>query len=163
MLKKNIFNLLTFFVAIFVSIILLEVLLRVLNFDPWILYESDLDEPTTNKYDTKIGWKPKEGIYIFPPKTADANSTTFTILKDGSRFNGKPIFVPERPQEVKVATCSAEKSRKLLNYSTKTKLKESIKYTANYIRKMGTRPFKYYLPVEIVNEKTPEAWVKKLI
>ena len=91
MLKKNIFNLLTFFVAIFVSIILLEVLLRVLNFDPWILYENDLDEPTNNKYDAKIGWKPKEGIYIFPPKTADGNSTTFTILKDGSRFNGKPI------------------------------------------------------------------------
>ena len=62
MLKKNIFNLLTFFVAIFVSIILLEILLRALNFDPWILYEDDLDEPTNNKYDGKIGWKPKEGI-----------------------------------------------------------------------------------------------------
>ena len=70
---------------------MLEVLLRVLNFDPWILYEDDLHEPTNNKYDAKIGWKPKEGIYIFPPKTADANSTTFTILKDGTRFNGKPI------------------------------------------------------------------------
>ena len=49
MLKKNVFNLLTFFVAIFVGIILLEVLLRVLNFDPWILYEDDLHEPTNNK------------------------------------------------------------------------------------------------------------------
>ena len=73
MLKKNIFNLLTFFVAIFVSIILLEILLRALNFDPWILYEDDLDEPTNNKYDAKIGWKPKEGVYDFPPYTKDGD------------------------------------------------------------------------------------------
>ena len=85
------------------------------------------------------------------------------LISNEIGYNGKPVFIPERPQEVKVATCSADKSRKLLNYSTKTTLKESIKHTADYIRKMGTKPFKYYLPVEIVNDKTPEAWTKKLI
>lgn len=78
-------------------------------------------------------------------------------------YNGKAVHMPARPQEVKIATCSAEKSRRLLNYSTKTTLKEAIKYTANYIRKMGTRPFKYYLPIEIINDKTPQSWIKKTI
>ena len=32
-----------------------------------------------------------------------------------------------------------------------------------YIKKNGVKPFKYYLPVEIINDKTPESWVKKLI
>jgi hypothetical protein len=69
----------------------------------------------------------------------------------------------DRPKEVKFATCSASKSRKLLNYKTKTTLKDSIKKTIEYIKKNGVKPFKYYLPVEIINDKTPESWVKKLI
>jgi len=105
----------------------------------------------------------KEIINVGPDEETISIKDLADLISNEVRFNGKPIFIPERPQEVKVATCSAEKSRKLLNYSTKTTLKESIKHTANYIRKMGTRPFKYYLPVEIVNEKTPEAWIKKLI
>ena len=55
------------------------------------------------------------------------------------------------------------KSRKLFNYETKTTFKEAIKKTAEYIKKNGVKPFKYYLPVEIINDKTPESWVKKLI
>jgi len=39
----------------------------------------------------------------------------------------------------------------------------AIKKTTEFIKKSGTKPFKYYLPVEIINDKTPEAWVKKLI
>ena len=78
-------------------------------------------------------------------------------------FNGKPLHLSGRPKEVRFATCSANKSRKLLNYKTKTSLKEAIKKTTEFIKKNGTKPFKYYLPVEIINDKTPEAWVKKLI
>ena len=51
----------------------------------------------------------------------------------------------------------------MIKIETKTSLKESIQKTLEFIKKKGTKPFKYYLPVEIVNEKTPESWVKKLI
>ena len=67
-------------------------------------------------------------------------------------FNEKPIHMSGRPQEVKVATCSADKSRKLLNYSTKTTLQQSVKYTAEYIKKMGARPLARIIDNDI---KTP--------
>ena len=78
-------------------------------------------------------------------------------------FNGDPIYVLDRPQEVKFATCSADKSRKLLNYQTKTTLKDAVIKTCDYIKQNGVKEFKYHLPVEIINDKTPETWVKKLI
>ena len=78
-------------------------------------------------------------------------------------FNENPIYLADRPKEVKFATCNSDKSRKMLNYKTKTSLKDAIKKTIEYIKKNGVKPFKYYLPVEIINDKTPESWVKKLI
>jgi len=92
MIKKTIFtNWLLVFVSIIVAIILLEVILRLFGFKPWYFYQSDLNEPTINKYDSKVGWKPQEGVYIFPPKSDNVNDTTFTVLKDGSRFSGESI------------------------------------------------------------------------
>ena len=54
MLRKIFFtNSFLFFISIFVVIILLEILLRLLGFEPWNVYKSDLNEPTVNKYDSK--------------------------------------------------------------------------------------------------------------
>jgi len=105
----------------------------------------------------------KEIINIGPDEEAISIRDLADLIANELGFNGKPEFISDRPQEVKVATCSADKARKLLNYKTKTSLKDSIKLTAEYIKKKGVKPFKYYLPVEIVNEKTPDAWTKKLI
>ena len=69
----------------------------------------------------------------------------------------------DRPQEVKVATCNANKARKILGYTTKTSLKEAIRLTAEFIKEKGTRSFDYHIPIEIINEKTPSSWKKKLI
>ena len=38
--------------------------------------------------------------------------------------NLDPIFVASRPQEVKFATCSAEKSRKIFGYKTQYSLRQ---------------------------------------
>jgi UDP-glucose 4-epimerase len=78
-------------------------------------------------------------------------------------FNEKPIFVPDRPQEVKIATCTADKARKLLNYNTKTSIHESVDKSIKFIKKRGVRKFNYNLPLEIINEKTPITWKKKII
>ena len=78
-------------------------------------------------------------------------------------YNGEPIFLKDRPQEVKVATCSSDKARKLFNYKTKTTLRESIIKTKEYIIENGVKDFVYHIPLEIINDKTPETWVKKLI
>ena len=105
----------------------------------------------------------KEIINIGPDEEDVTISELAEMVANEIGFNGKPSHLSDRPKEVRFATCSANKSRKLLNYKTKTSLKEAIKKTTEFIKKSGTRPFKYYLPIEIINDKTPEAWVKKLI
>ena len=75
--------------------------------------------------------------------------------------NLKPIHKNDRPREVKHATCSADKARKLLNYKTTVNLKNGISKTYEYIKKRGVKPFNYYINLEIKNELTPEVWTKK--
>ena len=77
--------------------------------------------------------------------------------------NLQPIYKKDRPLEVKHATCSADKARKLLNYKTTTNLKEGIKLTYDYIKKRGVKPFDYHINLEIKNELTPETWLNKEI
>ena len=77
-------------------------------------------------------------------------------------FPLKPIYMPGRPQEVKFATCSADKARKMLGYKTTTTLEEGLKEMITYIRARGAKPFRYHLDLEIINEKTPRTWKEKL-
>lgn len=73
------------------------------------------------------------------------------------------IHMPDRPREVKHASCSAEKARRLLNYETKTTLEESVRQTVEYVRNRGTKEFDYSYPLEIVTEKTPKTWSQRLM
>lgn len=77
-------------------------------------------------------------------------------------FELDPIYMPERPQEVTFATCSAEKIRKTFGYRTKVGLRASLEAMVEHIRAKGPRPFKYHLPIEIISEKTPKTWTQKL-
>ena len=105
----------------------------------------------------------KEIINIGPDEEEVTINKIAEMVANETGFNGKAIYVSDRPKEVKFATCNADKSRKLLNYKTRTSLKEAIIKTSKFIKDNGAKEFKYYLPVEIINEKTPETWVKKLI
>ena len=73
------------------------------------------------------------------------------------------IHHKDRPQEVKHATCSADKARSLLNYKTTVSLQEGIKKTFDYIKERGIREFDYNINLEIINDLTPETWKKKEI
>ena len=83
--------------------------------------------------------------------------------KNLTKSNLAPIYKKDRPLEVKHATCSADKARKLLNYKTETNLKDGVEKTYEYIKKRGVRPFDYHINLEIKNELTPETWLKKEI
>tara|TARA_X000001036_G_C20668280_1_gene801521 strand:+ start:702 stop:1706 length:1005 start_codon:yes stop_codon:yes gene_type:complete len=74
----------------------------------------------------------------------------------------EPIFVDPRPQEVKIAHCSADKSRKLLGYDTTVNLDASITKIANWIIEVGPKKFRYHLDIEILNEKTPKTWKDRM-
>lgn len=83
-------------------------------------------------------------------------------IADILAFNLEPIYVPGRPQEVKLATCSADKARKLLGYNTQYSLRKGLEEMVEYIEKRGTKKFRYHLDVEIVNDKTPKTWLNKM-
>jgi len=79
-------------------------------------------------------------------------------------FKLDPIYVPERPLEVREANCSADKARSLLGYKTETTLHDGLVEMIRYIKGRGTKDFVYEnIPVEIVNEMTPITWSKRMI
>ena len=84
-------------------------------------------------------------------------------IADIMKFDLKPIYVKDRPNEVKLATCSSNKARKLLGYSTKVKLRDGLEQMVEYIKEKGPKEFKYNYDIEINNDKTPITWKDKLI
>lgn len=77
-------------------------------------------------------------------------------------FNLNPQYYPGRPQEVKYATCSADKARRLLNYRTETTLRDGLSQMIEYIERRGVKKFEYHLPIEIKSELTPKTWTQRL-
>ena len=77
-------------------------------------------------------------------------------------FNLNPIFAPDRPQEVRMATCSSDKARQLLGYRTTVGLRDGLQQMIDYIRTRGPAKFKYHLDLEIINEKTPKTWSERM-
>jgi UDP-glucose 4-epimerase len=78
-------------------------------------------------------------------------------------FDLNPIYVPARPQEVKVAYCSSKLAREILGYKEDTDLQIGLQSLINYIKDRGTRPFQYFLPLEINNDRTPVTWKNQSI
>ena len=104
-----------------------------------------------------------ETINVGPDEDAiSIKNLAFKILKV-LNSNLEPMFVPERPQEVKLAHCSADKARKLLDYQTSTTLDTSIEKIADWIIEKGSKQFRYHLDIEILNDMTPNTWKDKLI
>ena len=103
----------------------------------------------------------KQIINIGPDEEFVTINKVAEICSNITGNNLKPIHKKDRPREVKHATCSADKARKLLNYKTTVDLKNGISKTYDYIKKRGVKPFKYYINIEINNELTPEVWTKK--
>ena len=78
------------------------------------------------------------------------------------QFDLDIAYTRGRPQEVELANCSADKARRLLGYEPKISLEDGLEQMISWISNRGVRPFKYHLDLEIVNEKTPETWSKRL-
>jgi UDP-glucose 4-epimerase len=78
-------------------------------------------------------------------------------------FTEVPIYMPGRPQEVKLANCSAEKARKLLNYRTAISLDEGLEILVDWIKSKGKKDFSYHLPLEFITDSTPKTWSEKLM
>ncbi|MFP9062472.1 NAD-dependent epimerase/dehydratase family protein [Natrialbaceae archaeon A-chndr2] len=90
------------------------------------------------------------------------NSLAETIA-DIIDFDLDPVYVRDRPQEVKLANCSADKARELLGYCPQYTLRDGLVEMVDWIDEQGTREFEYHLDLEIVTDETPETWKNQLI
>jgi UDP-glucose 4-epimerase len=105
----------------------------------------------------------KEIVNIGPDEEFVTINKIAEICSNITGENQKPIYKKDRPKEVKHATCSADKARKILNYKTKISLRDGIEKTFQYIRNRGVRPFDYNINIEINNDLTPSTWKNKEI
>ena len=83
-------------------------------------------------------------------------------IADLLNFDLDPIYMPGRPQEVKLATCSSEKARRLFGYKTTYSLRQGLQEMIDHINDRGPKPFKYHIDLEIKNHLTPKTWNEKL-
>jgi UDP-glucose 4-epimerase len=114
---------------------------------------------------TKLAFLPNvagEIINIGPDEEFVTINELAKTIADLLHFDLKPVYVADRPQEVKLATCSAEKARKILGYKTQYTLRQGLQEIIDYVRQRGARKFRYHLDVEINNEKTPKTWKNKM-
>jgi UDP-glucose 4-epimerase len=114
----------------------------------------------------KMGTMPgltREVINIGPDKETVSINQLAKILAELLSFELDPVHVLGRPREVKHATCSADKARKLLGYESRVSLREGLRSMIAWIRALGTKPFSYHLPIEIDSPLVPATWKSRLI
>jgi UDP-glucose 4-epimerase len=104
-----------------------------------------------------------EIINIGPDEEVTTINELACILADLLSFDLHPIYVADRPQEVRSATCSADKARKLLGYRTRVPLSDGLQSMVQWIREHGPRPFEYHLPIEIDSPLVPATWRDRLL
>lgn len=75
-----------------------------------------------------------------------------------------PKYLPDRPMEVKEAYCTVDKAEHLLDFKANVSLEEGIHQMIAWAKELGPQQ-PQYLPggLEIISDKTPESWVKRLI
>jgi UDP-glucose 4-epimerase len=101
-------------------------------------------------------------INIGPDEELVSINELYHLLSNKLKFNLEPKYLEDRPNEVKEATCSADKARKILGYKTSVNLDKSLDKMIDYISNKGPKAFQYNYPLEINNEKTPLSWKERL-
>jgi UDP-glucose 4-epimerase len=104
-----------------------------------------------------------EIINIGPDEEAATIGELAVILAELLDFDLDPIYVADRPREVKHAVCSADKARRLLDYRTKVSLRDGLQSMVDWVREHGPKPFEYHLPIEIDSPLVPATWRDRLL
>lgn len=104
-----------------------------------------------------------EIINIGPDHEVTTINELARILAQLLSFDLDPVYVPDRPQEIRSALCSADKARRLLGYETKVSLHDGLLSMIRWIREQGPKPFDYHLPIEIDSPLVPATWRDRLL
>jgi UDP-glucose 4-epimerase len=101
-------------------------------------------------------------VNIGPDEEFITINELYYLLCNKLKFNLEPRYLEDRPNEVKEATCSADKARMILDYKTNISLDKSLDKIIDYIKEKGPKNFQYNYPLEINNDMTPLSWKEKL-
>ena len=107
-----------------------------------------------------IGPGPEEAVTI-----NELAKTVLSAFFEGSTIPKKflPVYLPDRPQEVKHAFSTHDKAKKMLGYCPKVKLKEGIRKMIEWARILGYQKPIYLEEIELISKDMPKTWKKKLI
>jgi UDP-glucose 4-epimerase len=105
----------------------------------------------------------KETVNIGPDEGTITINELAALVAGECGFDGDPIYIADRPREVKHATCSADKARTLLGYKTTVGVEQATKETVAWIKQQGPKDFDYRFPLEIINDLTPSTWKDRLM
>ncbi|WP_440680338.1 NAD-dependent epimerase/dehydratase family protein [Candidatus Pelagibacter sp. HIMB1636] len=97
------------------------------------------------------------------PENEISVNDLFKKISNQVRFNQKPIYKPERVNEVKNAICSSSLAEKLFKVKSNQDIESIISKMIQFIKTKGVKKFNYNYEIEINNELTPDTWSKKLI
>lgn len=124
-------------------------------------YIDDCVEPLMRMLDNRgvVG----EVFNIGPDEGAIPICTLAQSITAKMQWEEELIYTLGRPQEVHHAYCSADKARAYLGYETTVRLDEGLDKMIEWMSKEGPKPFKYHLPLEIVNDKTPKTWSEEIM
>ncbi len=103
-----------------------------------------------------------EVINIGPDHNEMTIKELYYLCADLTDFFKEPLWLPGRIGEVRHASCSAAKARKLLGYQPNTDTETALRKMVEYIKQHGTKQFKYHLPLEIHRDTMPKTWSEKL-
>jgi UDP-glucose 4-epimerase len=120
---------------------------------------NDVVEPLT--YSIFSEKASKQIINIGPDEEPISINQLAQLIGSIMNFKVDPIYVPGRPQEVKIATCSSTKARSLLQYKTSVNLENGLRDLINWIKSKGVKDFGYHLPIEINSALTPKTWTER--
>lgn len=99
---------------------------------------------------------------IGPLEESTINELSTIVLK---AFNSqlKPIYMPQRPREVKHAYCTNEKAKRVLGYHTTVDLKTGVERMIRWAKILGPQEFQYLDQLELTGKNLPQPWADKLM
>lgn len=103
-----------------------------------------------------------QAINIGPFEDYSINDLATAVLK-AFKSDIKPIYLNDRPLEVKYAYSTNDKAIKLLGYKTSVGFEEGIKRMIDWAKKEGPEDPVYLDSLELEANNTPQTWKDKLI
>lgn len=107
-----------------------------------------------------MGEADSETVNIGPDNSEITVKELAETITSLTRCNVVPMYMPDRPNEVKVAYTSSDKARELLGFKSIQSLDACLQQMVDWIE---PEPFVYDFPLEIVTDDMPITWKERLM